>query len=153
MTTTPVTAEATDPHGLLGSGDELATEPELARILGVSRNVLREMLHGPLHGLVRFARYVKAPRRYCISDAQTAIEPHREAIEARRTEAEGREAAERAAAAARRAAGAADQKPAAPKPNHAPPERKPGAPPKRETRSSSTRQVGPEVFVRRGPRA
>jgi hypothetical protein len=153
MTMTPVTAEATDPHGLLGSGDALATEPELARILGVSRNVLHEMLHGPLHGLVRFVRYVKAPRRYCIADAQTAIEPHREAIEGRRREAEGREAAERAAAAARRADRIADAEARVrTKPGRSPTTSRVAAP-KREPPRPSVRPGGPEVLVRRGPRA
>ncbi len=104
------------------------------------------MLHGPLHGLVRFVRYVKAPRRYCVSDAQTAIEPRRESIEARRRETEGREAAERAAAAARRAGKEAALKPPARRPALA---MKPTPPPKR----ASTPPVSPEVFVRRASRA
>ena len=153
MTTTLPTDVVTDPHGLLGSGEELATEPELARVLRVSRAVLRELLHGPLYNRVRFVRYTKAPWRFCVSDARTAIEPHRPAIELRRRKADEQEAAERAAAAARRAAGAATPRSAAPrKPDPQPTAMKPAATPKHETPRPSSRQV-PEVFVRRAPRA
>jgi hypothetical protein len=153
MTTTLPTDVVTDPHGLLASAEELATEPELARMLGVSRAVLRELLHGPLYNRVRFVRYTKAPWRFCVSDARTAIEPHRPAIEQRRRKADEQEAAEQAAAAARRAASAATPRPAAPrKPEPPPTAMRPAATLKRETSRPSSRQA-PEVFVRRTPRA
>jgi hypothetical protein len=46
----------TDPHGLLTSGEALATEPELAKLLGVSRNALGILLRDPLYAHVRFVR-------------------------------------------------------------------------------------------------
>jgi nucleoid-associated protein YgaU len=155
MTTTFSAADVTDPHDLISSGEELATEAELARILGVSRNVLRQMLHGVLYTHVRFVRYANAAWRYCVSDARAAIEPHRPAIEARRREAAEREVAERAAAAARRADKVPESKPlSARRPTATP--RAPLAtqsPKQHPLAGPSTRPAVPEVIVRRGPRA
>ncbi len=97
-------AKVIDPHNLLTSGEELATEAELARILGVSRKILCVLLRGALAEQVRLVRYAASPWRYSVSDARTAIEPHRPAIEARRRKADELDAANRARAAARRAA-------------------------------------------------
>jgi hypothetical protein len=105
-----------DPHGLLTSGEELATENELAKLLSVPRVVLHKLLHGALYEHVRF---VRAPPgagkwRYSVADARAAIEPHRVAIEERRRKADAREAADRAAAAAREAAKAPPSREPAP---------------------------------------
>jgi hypothetical protein len=95
-----------DPNNLLTSGEELATERDLARILGVSRKVLCGLLKGAMAKNVRFVRYASEPWRYSVSDARTAIEPHRAAIQERRRKADELEASNRAKAAARRAAAA-----------------------------------------------
>ncbi len=95
-----------DSSKLLTSGEELATERELAQILGVSRKVLCGLLRGAISQNVRLVRYASAPWRYSVSDARTAIEPHRAAIEERRRKADELEAANRARAVARRAAAA-----------------------------------------------
>jgi|HubBroStandDraft_1064217.scaffolds.fasta_scaffold63018_2 hypothetical protein len=106
MKTPPPSAGVIDPDKLLTSGEELATERELAQILGVSRKVLCGLLRAAMSQQVRLVRYASAPWRYCVSDARTAIEPHRAAIEERRRKADELEAANRARAAARRAAAA-----------------------------------------------
>src|ERR1700722_3358399 len=99
--------QVTDPHGLLATGEELATAPELAKLLGVSTTVLRGLLGGRLYSLVRFVRYTPGASRYSVADARQAIEPHRPDIEARRLRAEEHAAKERAAKAAKDAAKAA----------------------------------------------
>ena len=97
-TTTSMTPpEVTDPHGLLAIGEELATIPELARLLDVSGTVLRGLLGGPLYERVRFVRYAPGQWRYSVADARAAIEAHRPDIEARRQRAAEQEARERAA--------------------------------------------------------
>jgi hypothetical protein len=97
-TTTAMTPpEVTDPHGLLAIGEELATIPELARLLDVSGTILRGLLGGPLYERVRFVRYAPGQWRYSVADARAAIEAHRPDIEARRQRAAEQEARERAA--------------------------------------------------------
>lgn len=108
------TAPPIDPHNLLSSGEELATEAELARLLGVSRKVLVSLLRGVLAEQVRFVRYANQAWRYSVADARTAVEPHRPAIEARRRKADELEASNRAKAAARRALAAAAPPPPPP---------------------------------------
>jgi hypothetical protein len=94
-----------DPHKLLATGEELATVPELARLLGVSRASLTPLLRGPLYKHVRFVRMPAGTggHRYSVADVRRAIEPHREALAERRRKADEREAQEQAAAAAARA--------------------------------------------------
>jgi hypothetical protein len=105
MTDDPMTEpQTTDPHGLLLSGEELATLSELARLLGCSGRALSELLQGPLHARVRFVRSKPGPWRYSVKDALVAIEPHRVEIEARRQRAVELEASNRTAKAARIAA-------------------------------------------------
>jgi hypothetical protein len=103
-----------DPHNLLAAGEELATAPELARLLGVSRASLTPLLRGPLYKHVRFVRMRPGTggHRYSVADVRRAIEPHLEALGERRRKADEREAQEQAAAAARRAARASAPKPA-----------------------------------------
>jgi hypothetical protein len=133
-----------DPHNLLASGAELATAPELARLLGVSRASLTPLLRGPLYKRVRFVRMRPGAggHRYSVADVRRAIEPHREALGERRHKADEREAQEQAAAAARKAAMASAPKPAQmstsnPAPRAVAHARRPNAPPL------------PEVVVRR----
>jgi hypothetical protein len=96
-----------DPHGLLQSGEELATVPELARLFGCSSKALRSLVHGPLYERVRFVRYKDGPTRYCVADARAAVGPYAEALEARRRCAAELEACERGAKAVKVAATAA----------------------------------------------
>jgi hypothetical protein len=105
--------DARDPHGLLASGEPLATASELAAILGVSGKALRELLGGLLYPrpdalgpVVRFVRGSPGPLRYSVADARTAIEPHRGAIEERRRRA-AEQQAQHAAKQARLAASSA----------------------------------------------
>jgi hypothetical protein len=80
-----------DPHGLLTSGEELATEAEPARLLSVPRNVLNDLLRGALYEHVRYVRTppgAGGPWRYSVADALRAIAPHRAAIAERRRKAE-----------------------------------------------------------------
>lgn len=109
MKTVPPTAQVVDPHNLLTSGEELADERELAKILGVSRKVLCALLRGAMASHVRLVRYAKSPWRYSVADARTAIEPHRAAIKERRRKADELDAANRARAAARRKAATENQ--------------------------------------------
>jgi hypothetical protein len=90
-----------DPHGLLQSGEELATLPEVARLLGCSGKALRELLVGPLSGRVRYLREDAVATRYCVNDVRAAVEPHREALAERRQRAAELETSERAAKALR----------------------------------------------------
>jgi hypothetical protein len=105
--------EVTDPHGLLATGEELATIPELARLLDVSGTVLRGLLGGPLCERVRFVRYAPGQWRYSGADARVAIEAHRPDIEARRQRAAEQEAHERAARTEKLAAKASTSPPKA----------------------------------------
>jgi septum formation inhibitor MinC len=93
----------TDAHGLLDSGEELATLAALASMLGCSRNALRALLQGPLRA-VRWARREPEPTVYCVADARAGFEPHRAEIEGRRQQTIELERAGRAAKAARTAA-------------------------------------------------
>jgi len=93
-----------DPHGLIASGEPLATVPELARMLGCSGKALHAVLNWPLYRLVPFVRYRGAPSRYSTAAARIAIEPHRAEIEERRQRAQDLETRERAARAQRDAA-------------------------------------------------
>ncbi len=102
----PTAPVVDDPHKLLTSGEALADERALAKILGVSRKVLCGLLRGAMAPQVRLVRYAKAPWRYSVADARTAIEPHRAAINEHRRKADELEAANRARAAARRKAAA-----------------------------------------------
>ena len=145
-----------DPHGLLDSGEELATQAELARLLGVSRGALRSLLSGPLYDVVRFVRGPKpGPWRYSIADARREITPRLPELEARKRQAAERQEQEMAAAKAKR-----DAKAAAHEARHSPPQargtappaRKPaGAPLPRDARHS--RPAPAEVFTRRRPGA
>jgi hypothetical protein len=101
-----------DPHNLLASGEELATEAALAKLLSVPRDVLHSLLHGPMHELVRFVRMPPGggPWRHSVADARQAIEPHRGAIAERRRKADERQAANVAAAEDRRGTKAAAHK-------------------------------------------
>jgi hypothetical protein len=92
-----------DAHGLLDSGEELATLAALASMLGCSRNALRALLQGPLRA-VRWARREPEPAVYCVADARAGFEPHRAEIEGRRQQTIELERAGRAAKAARNAA-------------------------------------------------
>jgi hypothetical protein len=110
MTTDTKEQEITDPHGLLGSGEELLPLGQLASLLGCSKNALRELLHGPLRN-VRWARREPEPAVYSVADARTAFEPHRADVEAKRQRHIELEASGRAAAlAAKEARIAADAK-------------------------------------------
>jgi len=93
----------TDAHGLLDSGEELATLASVASMLGCSKNALRALLEGPLRA-VRWARREPEPAVYCVADARSGFEPHRAEIEGRRQQTIELESAGRAAKAARIAA-------------------------------------------------
>jgi hypothetical protein len=86
-----------DPCGLLQTGEELATLPEVARLLGCSGKALRELFAGSLSGRVRYIRKDEGPALYCVTDASAAVDPHREALAERRQRAADRETSERAA--------------------------------------------------------
>lgn len=92
-----------DPHRLLATGEALATEGELAKILGVSRAAMRPLLQRAL-GAIRYLRGDSPPRRYSVADARSVVEPVRAELEARRRFADARQAAEIAGAEARRKA-------------------------------------------------
>ncbi|HXN31022.1 MAG TPA: hypothetical protein VN894_04135 [Polyangiaceae bacterium] len=136
-----------DPHGLLTGGEELATEAELARLLGVSRAVLGPLLRGAMHGLVRFVDAKPAPRRFSVADARGAIAPHMPALEAQKRQAAERQEAEQAAAKARREAKAAAHA------VHVANKRRPLPQSRAVERSEpkSKSRPEPEVFVRRRP--
>ncbi len=101
MTTTNVPPRDRDPHGLIAAGAELATEAEIAKILGISRNTLNTLLRHELAERVRFVR--ASPRLYSIEDAKAAIVPMLPALAEERARHVQREAAQVAAAAQRRA--------------------------------------------------
>jgi hypothetical protein len=139
MTTNTTEPHHVDPHGLLASGEPLATVPELARTIGCSSTALRRLLGGPLYEMVHFVGGgAGVPWRYSIADARTAFEPCRARVEERRRVADERQAAERAAKAAKKSAAPAT------KPAKAPPSTRPD-------RSATSRRgtSAPEVFVRR----
>jgi hypothetical protein len=98
MTAARDTNEITDPHGLLQSGEELATIGEIAPRLGCSKTALASLLHGPLHELVRRVCY-NPGTRYCVADVVKHYEPHRAEVEARRARGEALENGQRAASA------------------------------------------------------
>jgi hypothetical protein len=89
-----------DPCGLLQSGEELATIPDVARRLGCSGRALRKLLVG-LAGRVRYMRKVGEPALYCVADVRAAVEPHREGLAERGRRAADLETRERAAKALR----------------------------------------------------
>jgi hypothetical protein len=101
MTTTNVPPRDRDPHGLIAAGAELATEAEIAKILGISRNTLNTLLRHELAERVRFVR--TSPRLYSIEDATAAIVPMLPGLAEERAQHAQREAAQVAAAAQRRA--------------------------------------------------
>ncbi len=101
MTTTNATSPDHDPHGLVAAGVELATEAEIAKILGISRNALSTLLRHDLAERVRFVR--ASPRLYSMDDAKAAIVPMLPALEEERAQGAQREAAQVNAAAQRRA--------------------------------------------------
>jgi hypothetical protein len=145
-----------DPHGLLDSGEELATQAELARLLGVSRAALRSLLGGPLHDSVRFVRGPKpGPWRYSVADARREITPRLPEIEARKRQAAERQEQEMAAAKAKRDAKAAahEARPSPPKARGSAPVagKRAEAPPPRDARHS--RPAPAEVITRRRPGA
>jgi hypothetical protein len=153
MTTTKPEDSPLDPYGLLEKGEALATEGELARLLGVPRMALAPLLRGPLYKLVRFVRTPPGGGswRYSVADARVAIEPHRAAIEERRRQADERQAADRAAAAARKAARATST---APKPSTGKAAPKAGS--AKPAASKPAPKSGPppaEVIARRRPGA
>jgi hypothetical protein len=90
-----------DPHGLLLSGEELATEGELAKILGVSRAAMHSTFQA-VRGRIRHVHHKPGPCRYSVADARKAIAPHLSELEARTRLAAERQTAEVAAAKARR---------------------------------------------------
>jgi hypothetical protein len=150
------TVETIDPTALLQSGQPLAPEPELARILNVSRSALRWVLNGPGKGKVRHARRKPAPTMWCIAEARAVVEANRGAIEERRRRGEEKEAAVRAAAASRAAEkqeahkvllakkAAKAAKPAAPSAKPAP-----MPPPSTRSATPSRGTSGPEIIIRR----
>ena len=131
-----------DPHGLLLSGEELATEGELAKILGISRAAMRPVFQAT-RGQIRHVHHKPAPCRYSIADARKAIGPHLPELETRTRLAAERQAAEVAAAQARRTAKAATHE------AHVASKQPP--PSSRVVRSDAPRPKsgGPEVIVRR----
>jgi hypothetical protein len=135
--------EASDPHGLLESGEELATRSELARLLGCSNRALHQLLSGPLSKRVRFVRDPK-PWRFSVADARAAFEPYRAEIESRRQRAIALDESNRAARAAKIAA--SQVAPPEARPAAATPAAKPGGlakgAPVRKTSAPA-----PEVFV------
>jgi hypothetical protein len=131
-----------DPHGLLLSGEELATEGELARILGISRAALHPVFQAA-RAQIRHVHHKPGPCRYSVSDARKAIGPHLPELEARTHLAAARQASEVAAAEARRAAKAAEHE------AHVTSREPPAS--SRGVRSDAPRPKsgGPEVIVRR----
>jgi hypothetical protein len=140
--------QVTDPHGLLATGEPLATVPELALTLGCSGKALHSLLGGRLYGLVRFVRYKPGGTRYCVADVLTAVEPLKAEIEERRRCAEELEATDRAAKAARVAAAEAAQ--SARKAKQADRTRRE---PRREARAQAAARPAktPEVIIGRRP--
>ncbi len=103
MTTTPT--DPLDPHNLVAKGEVLATVPEIAKLLGLSRSELDSVLHGELAGRVHFVRTPPGGGKwlYAVEDAKAAIAPLLPALdEARKRRAE-RQARDRADAANRKA--------------------------------------------------
>ena len=100
---------------LLASGEELATESELAVLLGVSRDWLNSARFAA-YTTARPVRFIRSPMtvRYCISDMRAALEARRPYLEAKRQAGIDREAANiaeaKAAAEARREAREAKKK-------------------------------------------
>lgn len=95
------TPETIDPHNVLTSGEALATAPDLARMLGISRRDAEHFLNlGPYRQtpgtppIVRFAKKPGGPWLFCIADARAAIEGVRPAIEERRRLAQQAQAAD-----------------------------------------------------------
>jgi len=97
-------ADTLDPHGLLAAGVEVATPPELARLLGISRRALEPLLRLELADRVRFVRTPpgRGKWRYSVDDAKAAIAPLRPALEEARRRADAQQAADEAAAATRK---------------------------------------------------
>lgn len=138
-----------DPHGLVATGEPLATLPELARIIGCSGRALHSLLSRRLNNRVRHVRYRPGGTRYHVQDVLTAVEPLKPELEEHRRRAEELEASNRAAKAARLAAAEAAQ--SARKAKQA---RRSSRGPSQTApkRASSAEVVNPEVvIVRRGP--
>jgi hypothetical protein len=105
---------AHDPHGLIASGEPLATMPELREREGFSGKALRALFGGHCYPrpdatgpVVRFVSSPPGsavPWLYSLADACAAVEAHRGALETRRQLGIDREARDRAAKAARLAA-------------------------------------------------
>jgi MarR-like DNA-binding transcriptional regulator SgrR of sgrS sRNA len=112
MTTSAPTSDPqvlADPHGLVATGEPLATLPELARMIGCSGRALHSLLSRRLNDRVRHVRYRPGATRYHVQDVLTAVEPLKPELEERRQRAEELEAKNRAAKAARLAAAEAAQ--------------------------------------------
>ncbi len=135
-----------DPHGLLVSGEAIATEAELARLLGVSRALLGPLLRGAMHAAVRFVDAKPSPRRFSVADARVAIAPHMPALEAHKRQAAERQEAEQAAARARREAKAAAHALHMANKRRPPPQAR-----SMQRAEPKSKQQQPEVFVRRRP--
>jgi hypothetical protein len=135
-----------DAHGLLASGEPLATAPELAKTIGCSARVLRELLRGPLADRVRRVEYYNpGPWRYAVADALEAVKPHLAWIEERRQRGIEHEAAERAAREAKKTAAPAPKPASAPKAKVSKPATRAPGPVATSSRGTS----GPEVFITR----
>jgi hypothetical protein len=136
-----------DPHGLLATGAELATEPELARTLAISRKDLQAVVLRMDYSSIR---YVDArPRLYAIEDVRQALVRRRPELEARRLRAAQRQAGEvEAARVLREAREAAHADHVARK--AAPRSSRRGAPARAPETAPVTRVTGePEVYVAR----
>jgi hypothetical protein len=78
MTTSAPTSDPqvlADPHGLVATGEPLATLPELARMIGCSGRLLHSLLSRRLSDRVRHVRYRPGATRYHVQDVLTAVEP------------------------------------------------------------------------------
>jgi hypothetical protein len=160
------TIDPIDPHGLVNAGVELATPPELAKLLGVSRSVLEPLLR---HELAERVRFVRTPPgggkwRYSVDDAKAAIAPLRPALEEARQRAAAQQAVDQADAAKRKGERRASNavhlargqkgRPATTTPGGAKPASasSPPTPSRRRAPAvapSPRPMSGPEVFVRR----
>ena len=107
----PEMEDTYDPHGLVASGEPLATIPELREESGISGTILRMLFGlafcprpgatGPIVRCVRSPALSDIPWRYSLADARAVIALCRPEIEARGQRTDERQAHEQAARAAR----------------------------------------------------
>ncbi|MDP9034971.1 MAG: hypothetical protein M3O50_09195 [Myxococcota bacterium] len=137
-----------DPHGLLPSGEPMATLAELAGMFDVSMNALRIVLQERAAGGARYVR--RSPSRetlYAIADVRSAIAENRAWLDERRRVAAELEAMQRAAKALKKAANEAASSTRRDRP--APASKKMPRPRAYGSASERRGPITPEVIVRK----